>query len=201
MNPKKVITPLLTPILGIQQVFWNLLKKHIFKEEWLPVVDESGTVHGKVALSVSQDENIYLHPIIRIALIHKGMLYLQQKPSFMRKIRQLDYPFKRYLRFKETLEEGVKQTFLQNGGQEDLPAHFIFRYVYKETNRLVYLYACNLMDEQAVEQIHLGEGKWWTGKQIEENLGTGLFSPYFEKEYDLLNATVLMADRWMHDLA
>jgi hypothetical protein len=173
---------------------WSLLNKQIRQEEWLPIVDESGSVHGKIAMSVSHNNDKYLHPIIRIALIHKGMLFLKQQTN---ESRQLDYPFKRYLRFRETLEEGVKEAFIKNGGTADLSARFVFRYIYPETNRLVYLYACNIPDEKTINDLHLEEGKWWTSKQIDDNLNTGLFSSYFEKEYEFLNTTILMADRLM----
>jgi hypothetical protein len=178
-------------------VHWSLIKRQIQNEEWLPIVDESGAVHGKVALSISITDDKYLHPEIRIVLIHKGKLFLKQKTS---ESGRLDYPFERYLRFQETLEEGIKQAFIRNGGTEDLPCHFIFRYIYKETNRLVYLYACNITDEKELDKLHLEDGKWWTTKQVDENLGTGLFSPYFEKEYEILSTTVLPADRLMNDI-
>ncbi|MDR0866497.1 MAG: hypothetical protein LBO74_16425 [Candidatus Symbiothrix sp.] len=185
-------------------VHWNCLKKQILDEEWLPIVNESGAVRGKVALSVSQTvADKYLHPVVRIVLIHKGMLFLKKKPDATDQGRwHLDYPFERHLRFKETLDEGVKEAFVENGGSPDLPYSFIFRYVYKKanTNRLIYLYACNIPDEKIIDGMNLGEGKWWTGKQIDENLGTELFSTYFEKEYELLNTTVLMADRLMRNL-
>jgi hypothetical protein len=185
-------------------VHWNCLKKQILSEEWLPIVDETGAVRGKIASSVKKTSpDKHLHPVIRIVLIHKGMLFLKKKPASVDNGHwYLDYPFERYLRFKETLDEGVKEAFIENGGSSDLPYSFIFRYVYKNvnTNRLIYLYACNIPDEKIIDGMDLGEGKWWTGKQIDENLGTGLFSTYFEKEYELLNTTVLMADRLMRNL-
>jgi hypothetical protein len=177
----------------------NLLLKHqIINEEWLPVVDDRGTVHGKVARSVSDSaENKYLHPVVRIVLMHKGMLFLKARPLSSTEPRLLDHPFERHLRFKETLDEGVREAFIQTGETSDLPYRFIIRYVHKDdtTHRLIYLYLCNISDS-----LHPGEGKWWTTKQIEENLGAGLFSTYFEKEYELLNTTVLPADRLMRSV-
>jgi hypothetical protein len=192
-----VIITLIVAYCIYEFVHWNHLKKQILNEEWLPIVNDKGAVYGKVALSVSCTEgDKYLHPVIRIALIHKGMLFLNDT-------HPLDYPFERYLRYQESLEEGIKETFIESGVPADLPTTFIFRYTYKsiDTNRLIYLYACNLKDEKQLSELKLNNGKWWTGKQIDENLGTGLFSTYFEKEYELLNTTVLMADRLMQDLS
>lgn len=182
-------------------IHWSQLRKQILNEEWLPIVDESGGVHGRIALSVSRTSgDKHLHPVIRIALINKGHLYLKERSGFpFSESNRIDYPVERYLRFKESLDEGVKETFIENGGTADLPSRFIFRYVYKsiEANRLIYLYACNILDDTVLEKLNLQDGKWWTGRQINENLHTGIFSPCFEKEYELLNTTVLMADRLM----
>jgi hypothetical protein len=185
--------------------FFHLLiiKKRYLAEEWLPVVDETGTIHGKVASSVSRSSgNKYLHPVIRIVLIHKGMLFLKEKksPDFD-EISQLDYPFERYLKYKETLEEGVIRTFEENGGERNLPSRFLFRYAFKDikSNRLIYLYVSNIHDTTPLP-LRLGKGKWWTRKQIEENLGKGFFSGCFEKEYEFLSNTILQADRLMQDI-
>jgi hypothetical protein len=180
----------------------HLLKNQIMNEEWLPVVDETGSVHGKVALSISNTfEDKYLHPVVRVVLIHKGLLFLKARAFSAEESPLLDYPFERFLRFNETLDEGVKEALIQNDGPPDLLCRFIFRYVYKnsQTGRLIYLYACNVPDEHFPNDLQIGEGKWWTSKQIEENLKTGLFSTYFEKEYELLNTTILMADRLMRN--
>jgi len=58
---------------------------------------------------------------------------------------------------------------------------------------LVYLYIINIQDEEIMNSFRLN-GKLWTEKQIEENMDSGVFSEYFEKEYDVLKNTVLMAD-------
>jgi hypothetical protein len=184
-------------------IHWHLLKNQIMNEEWLPVVNEAGVVHGKIAMSISNTfEDKYLHPIIRIVLIHKGLLFLTARTFPVNETMLLDYPFERHLRFNETLDEGVKETFIENDITTDLPCRFIFRYVYKNNKKhqLIYLYACNISDDKLLNDLRLGEGKWWTNKQIEENLKTGIFSTYFEKEYELLNTTVLMADRLMRNV-
>lgn len=181
----------------------RMLEDRIMNEEWLPIVDETGSVYGKTALSISDTfEDKYLHPVIRIVLIHKGRLFLKARTFSAEESPLLDYPFERYLRFKETLDEGVKEALIENGGTPDLPCRFIFRYVYKNSpaGHLIYLYACNFPEDQFPEDLQMREGKWWTSKQIEENLKTGLFSPCFEKEYELLDTTILAADRLMWNI-
>ena len=191
-----LLFPLRTGHAVYEWVRWPFLRRQILKEEWLPIVDKSGAVHGKIALNIGLTENKYLHPVVRIAVIHKGMLFLKPKP----KNQSFDYPFEWYLRFEESLNDGVKAAFTRNGGSENLPSRFVFRYIHKETNRLIYLYICTLTDENLLTTLLPEDGKWWTNKQIDENLGKGLFSPYFEDEYAVLNTTLLAADRLMNNL-
>jgi len=190
--------------LAAESIRLYFYKKKMGGEDWLPIVNDQGTVQGKIAYSISKKSgNKYMHPIIRIALISKGKIYLSERPSFyLSQPSLMDYPFEYYLKFGESLDEGVKKAFNLNGEEEPLPTHFLFKYIYKniETNRLVYLYTCTLTDEAQAKELNLPAGKFWTGKQIQENLGTGLFSEYFEKEYDFLENTVLMADRLMNNL-
>ncbi|MDL2256987.1 hypothetical protein LJC06_02120 [Bacteroidales bacterium OttesenSCG-928-I14] len=181
-----------------------LLQKKIVEEEWLPIVNEQGTVQGKIAKSISEKSgNKYLHPVIRIALVHKGKLYLKQRPNqSITQAERYDHPFESRLKFQETLEDGVKRVFLENGGNEELKARFIFKYVFKnvETNRLIYLYACTVHTEGKLKDLDLTGGRFWTNKQIEENMEKNIFSDYFEKEYELLENTVLLAERLMNKI-
>ena len=47
-----------------------------------------------------------------------------------------------------------------------------------------------------MDQIKQPNGKLWTSKQIEENLGSGVFSEYFEQEFAYLQNTVLLAENF-----
>jgi hypothetical protein len=175
-------------------VHFYFLRKRYLKEEWLPIVDDMGTVYGKVASSISKSSgNKYLHPVIRISLIHNGMIFLREKSSLNVVDRsELDYPFEVYLKYKETLDDGIIRAFEENGGSKDLPSSYLIRHVFKdiETNRLVYLYISNVQNINDLPD-DFNKGKWWTRKQIKENLGKGFFASCFEKEFELLNNTIL----------
>jgi hypothetical protein len=179
-------------------VHFYFLRKRYLSEEWLPIVDEMGIVHGKIASSISKSSsNKYLHPVIRISLIYNGMFFLREKPSLNAgNMTELDYPFETYLKYKETLDEGVMRAFEENGGSRDLPFRYLLRYVFKDikTNQLIYLYISNVQNINDLP-ADFNKGKWWTRKQIEENLGKGFFSSCFEKEFELLNNTILSANR------
>jgi hypothetical protein len=184
--------------MRISKIIKSLLLRN---EKWLPVIDESGTVYGKIAYSQSiGKKNEYLHPIVRIALIHKGKLFLCGKENIETNDKScLDYPFERHVLYKETVDEALTKTLELNGSEPDMNGNcnYLFHYIHRseEMQRLVYFYVCNIRDNSLLEKLNLNNGKWWTCKQIKENLKTGLFSAFFENEFEFLNSTVLTVDK------
>ena len=176
-----------------------IMKLKINTENWLPIVNEAGGVIGKVAFSVSMaSSKSYLHPVVRILLTYKGLFYLCERPEhFSINPGKIDYPFEKYVFFNHSLDDAVNNSLQKETERNDLPVKFAFRYLCKNdtTNRLVHLYTCRIDDEEIMYKICRGKGKLWTEKQIEENLGKGIFSECFEKEYEILKNTVLMAEK------
>ncbi len=202
----KIIIPelLFTIILLIfifEVIRISMVKRKINTENWLPIVNETGGVIGKIALSVSLvSKKPYLHPVVRIALIHKGLFYLQERSDhYVINPGKIDYPFEKFVFYNHSLDEAVTNSLQKEIGRKDLPVKFVFRYLFKNNtaNRLVYLYTCKIDNEETMNNISHGKGKLWTEKQIEENLGKGIFSECFEKEYDILKNTVLLAEKIM----
>ena len=167
----------------------SMLRAEIKTEDWLSVVNESGSVIGKIALSVSRlSERRFMHPVVRIALIHNDMVYLTQRASdVVAEPDKMDYPFEGYVLYKQTLNDTLGSLIGKCADPNTLSIKYLFKYVFKSqvTHRLIYLYTITLSDKQA-SCVHFPNGKWWHQKQIEENLGRGLFSDFFEKEYELL---------------
>jgi len=180
--------------MRITEIFKSLL---LHNEKWLPIIDESGTVHGKITYSQSINrKNAYLHPIVRIALIHKGRLFLNEKENMEANNKLcLDYPLERHVLYKETLDEAVTKTLESKGYNSELNCrcNYLFHYIHRseKINRLVYFYICHIHDDSLLKKINLSTGKWWMRKQIKENLNTGLFSDFFEEEFEFLDSTVL----------
>jgi hypothetical protein len=170
------------------------------KENLLPIVDESGAVFGKITYNQSiKEKNEYVHPIVRIALIHKGKLFLSAKENIEADNKLcLDYPFERHILYKETIDKTVAKTLEPTGFKFYLTHNckYLFHYMYRseKIHRLVYFYFCNLRDDSLLKKLNLSNGKWWIRKQIKENLNTGLFSSLFENEFEFLDSTLLAID-------
>ena len=185
-------------IILIRALRFRLLSKRLQGEEWLPVINERGVVQGRIAKSVSASlKNKFLHPIVRIAIIHDGMLYLKNRDkSRLLNPGRLDYPFETYMQYNHNIGEAIKNAVKQEIENKTLPVRFILKYVFENdtTKRLIYLYVAVIRSEKEFNDLHLEGGKLWTTNQIEDNIGSNIFSETFEQEFDYLKSTVLMSD-------
>ena len=174
----------------------HLLQNRLHAEDWLSVVDEHGNVTGKVAKSVSMElKNSFMHPVVRLALIHQGKLYLKKRSaSRLLNGGMLDYPFEKYLMFNHHIDEAIRNMLKREIGDETIPYRFLLKYVFENdiTKRLIFLYVSQIDSEEEFARLKLKEGKLWTEKQINDNLGEEIFSETFELEFEYLRNTVLL---------
>ena len=185
-------------LIALEAIRLRLLNNRLKSEEWLPVITESGAVQGRIAKSVSMSmKNRFLHPIIRIALIYDRMLFLKERDSSrLLDPNKLDYPFETYVQYKHNVEEAIKNETKREIKTGSIPVRFILKYVFENecTKRLVFLYVSMIKSEKEFNNLSLQGGKLWTTSQIEENIGSGIFSETFELEFDYLKNTVLMSE-------
>jgi len=168
-------------------------------EKWLPIVSENGNVIGKVTQNISiSSERKFLHPVVRIVLVHENLLYLSKRSADHKVCPgKLDFPLESSVKYGQNLDETVNQILQKNVGFSNLSRKFIFKHICKETSMhgLIYLYMVQIPSSKQAEAIKFKEGKWWTQKQIEENLNKEVFSKCFEMEYEILQNTILLANR------
>jgi hypothetical protein len=194
---------LLLIIMTMETVRLYILDKKLFQEEWLPVVTEKGDVTGRVAKSITKDlKNKFMHPVVRLALIYKGRIYLQERDqSRLLNPGKLDYPFEKYMQFNDNVDETLQNSIKKEWGGNDIPFHFLLKYTFENeiTKRLVFLYVSAIEDETVFNSLQLQGGKLWAASQIEDNMGTEIFSECFELEYEYLKNTVLLAHQFMNN--
>lgn len=194
---------LILPVLiilsvGIYQVYKvSSLSAKLKKEEWIPIVTEKGEVTGKIAKSVSINmKNRFLHPVVRVALISKTKVYLQNRPD--RDILspgKLDYPFEKYMLFNNEINLAARESIHQMVGDElDISIKFILKYVFENDNtkRLNFLFVADIDDEDKIIKSRLMTGKFWTIKQIEDSFADEILSECFELEFEYLKNMVLI---------
>lgn len=186
-------------VFVIEAIRLNILDRKLYKEEWLPVVTEQGYVTGRVAKSVTKElKNKYMHPVIRIALIHKGRIYLKEREqNRILNPGLLDYPFEKYMQFNHKIDETAHNLINRESKTEKIPLRFLLKYIFENetTKRLIFLYVSEIEDETLFNKLRLSDGKLWTETQIEDNLGSNIFSECFESEFEYLKNTALMTSR------
>ena len=181
-----------------------ILDKRLHKEEWLPVVTESGDVKGRVAKSITRDmKNKFMHPVVRVALIYKGTIYLKERDaSRLLNPGLLDYPFEKYMQFNDDIDVTVRNSIAKECGGQNIPLRFLLKYTFENetTKRLIFLYVSDIDEEELFNSLPLSGGKLWTEAQIEDNMGTSIFSECFELEFEYLKNTVLLAHQFRNKL-
>ncbi|HJA88248.1 MAG TPA: hypothetical protein H9778_06085 [Candidatus Parabacteroides intestinavium] len=188
-------------VIVYEQIRLMMLQGRLRKEMWLPVLNDKGNVIGSIAYSVSRLlPKKYYHPIIRVALVYNGMLYLSKRNAYSCVSPSLlDYPFYRYVLFRQTIEAAVHQAIeklrVQIKTIEPFP---LIRYTFEneKVKHQVSLFIVRINDEKLLEPLKEKNGKLWSVRQIEENLPHGIFSEYFEKEFPYLKNTVLLAENF-----
>lgn len=187
-------------IILYEQVRLSLLRGYLRNEVWLPVLNDSGKVIGRIAQSISAaSSRKFYHPVVRVAVVYNGMLLLTKRSrDSVISPGGIDYPFKYYVRYKQGIEEAVYESMADNFKRENVSPRFLIRYKFENdlVKHQVSVYVIYLRTEEQFNNCRSIPGKLWTSKQIEENIGTGLFSEYFEKEFVYLQNTVLMVEQY-----
>jgi isopentenyldiphosphate isomerase/intracellular septation protein A len=169
-----------------------LLKRYLrndHAEEILPVVDENGNVIGKALRSdchFNPNEKI-LHPVVHMHVINsRGEIYLQHR-SPLKKVQpgKWDTAVGGHISFGEDLETGLRRETEEEIGLPDFNPRFIHKYIWEtEVEReLVFMFVSQADSGLKVNPDEISEGRFWSLAEIRENLGKGVFTPNFEKEF------------------
>jgi len=187
-------------VIIYEQIRLSMMKGRLKKELWLPVLNDKGKVIGCIARSVSRSvPKKYFHPVVRIAVIYNGMLYLVKRNSTDYESSDLlDYPFQGDVLFRHTIDDAVKKTMGKLADNKNLSPRLMIRYTYEDekVKQLVSLYTICIRSEKIMDKLKTANGKLWTAKQIEENMNSGIFSGYFKEEFPYLQKTILFAENF-----
>ena len=174
----------------------QIIRANLIKEEWWPIVSDQGKIIGSIQYLTSlYDECKYLHPIIRVILIDKGMIFLQKRLESDKIFPGLwDTAISNHLRMNENIEQCIERTAKEQYELEEFKYMYLSNYVSETTNEKHYAFlfvSCQQAELTSNTTINKNT-KWWTTQQIEENLESGIFSSNFKIEYELLKRSGLL---------
>jgi len=186
-------------IIIYEEIKIRNIVKRLHREEWLPIVNETGEVTGRIARSVSEKMgNRFLHPVVRIALVYEGEIYLQPRPhNDSLNPDSYDHPFEKYMQFNHEINIAARNSITRMLNMQELPFNFLLKYVFENENtkRLIFLFVSRVQNDEQLESIKTLNGKFWTMKQIEDSFNDkGVFSECFQLEYEYLKNTVLQTE-------
>jgi len=165
----------------------KIIRSNLVREKWLPIVNNQGKVIGSIQHQTSlNDEKKYQHPVIRILMVDKGMILLnnEQKES----TSEWDSTLSEHVIMEESIENCVERTVKEKFEIDN------FKYMHLSTYSIdcekeiqhAFLFISCLQSDSKIDAPISEKTKWWTKNQIEANLQLGIFSKNFEMEYDLL---------------
>ena len=160
-------------------------------EELLPHINESGKVLSVHPRSEFHKGNLkMLHPVIHVHLFNsKGEIYLQKRP--LNKLVQpgkWDTAVGGHVSFGEELDLALQREAEEEIGIKDFKPQLISKYKWETDveSELVFMFLTYSNQKLAINTEEVDEGRFWRIKDIQKNLGNGIFTPNFEMEFEIL---------------
>lgn len=171
-------------------------QNELSNEEWVPLVNESGKVIGQAPRSQVHNGNKLLHPVVHLHVINRNKAILLQKRPESKLIQpgKWDTAVGGHISVGETLDQALKKEAFEEIGLENFSAklHKTYKWESEVEAELVYLFITFDYKNYRVHSPEVEEARFWTIKQIENNLGKNIFTPNFELEFQLLKELKLI---------
>ena len=130
--------------------------------EQFPIVDEDGNILGAVSRGHAHDGSKILHPVVHLHVFNRGHVDLGENVD-------------QALRREVSEELGITSFTPEPLG------HYVFES--KRERELVNVFRCVYDGDVKPSKEELSGGRFWTPREIEDNMGKEVFTPNFENEY------------------
>jgi isopentenyldiphosphate isomerase len=160
------------------------------KEEWFPLIDESGLVVGKALRSECHSGSMLLHPVVHLHIFDKqGRLYLQRR-SMSKEIQpgKWDTAVGGHVDYGETIEEALCREVREELGITGFEPIHNFTYLFQSSveREMVYSYRTIYEGDIVIDPEEIDEGRYWDIDEVMAHMGKGVFTPNFEDEFQRL---------------
>jgi len=174
----------------------QMIRSKLFKEEWWPIVSNQGKIIGSIQhLTSLNDVNKYTHPVIRVLLIDKSMVLLKKRAFDDPESPDMwDSSISNHVKMGETIEKCVERSAEEKYELNNFRFMYLSNYTVegKNENQYAFLFVSCLQAEYKMNTASQEQTKWWTQRQIEDNIKAGIFTNNFKLEFDLLQRSGLL---------
>ncbi len=183
---------LLLLIVGLYQtVRVFAIRNQLMKEEWWPIVNQQGKEIGSIHYhnSLWIEPQKYTHPVVRVIVMEGNKILLHQNTyEGDSGVQQWDNALDSHMKYGENIQDCIKRVGEDFYGTTDVNPAFLANYKIENSCefQFVHLFISGRIKIERINpkrSLHL---KWWTLHQICEELNSGIFTPNFIKEYELL---------------
>ncbi|HJV77017.1 MAG TPA: hypothetical protein VJ602_01445 [Paludibacter sp.] len=174
----------------------KIIRSKLLREEWWPIVNNQGRIVGSIQHYTSlSDENKYMHPVVRLLFVDRSMILLRKISDNDTESPGLwDTTISNHVRMGETIEQCVEKTTKENFSLDNFKYMYLSNYVAegKYEKQYAFLFVSCQQAEYELNSSFSEQTKWWTQKQIEDNLSESVFTDNFKTEFDLLQRSGLL---------
>lgn len=174
------------------------VRDNLLKEEWLPIVNEHGQEIGSInyQTSLNNEQKKFMHPVVRMIIIENNRIFLQKRIFLNDQVcDRWDNAVCLHVRLKESVSDCLKRSVSETSDDMEIKPFFLANYQIENSCEYQYVHlfiACH-SGGGTVYRDEERRGKWWTIRQINEELDSGIFTENFLKEYELLIRSGLIA--------
>ena len=159
-------------------------------EEWFPLVDEAGNIIGRATRRECHNGSKRLHPVVHLHIYNKEGDLLLQKRSQTKDIQpgKWDTAVGGHVDYGESIEEALRREAREELGIKSFEAEVMARYVFESDieKELVHTYRTIYEGPFTLNKEELDDARFWRIDEIKSQLGKGIFTPNFEREYNRL---------------
>lgn len=156
------------------------------QEEWLPIVNEQGLITGKAPRSVVHAKSFLQHPVVHLHVIDNNKILLQKRPANkLIQANKWDTAVGGHVASGESIELALYRETKEEIGISEFKATPIDQYTWESEieKELVFVFKLSHKGPFKIDNNEVTELRFWSPKEIEEQLGKCIFTPNFEIEY------------------